>query len=171
MNLVGPGPIAPHLEDADAVARILGQLAQRSAFSLDDGHLWADLGSGAGFPGVALAAHHPQIRVHLIESREKRAVFLRRLAQDAGLLNAEVCNQRVESVKDSLYDGVIARAFAPPERYLPMAAALAKPGAFVVLLANDLVKKTAEMLTEFHVERYRSGGKDRLLIVFRKNRT
>ena len=168
MNLVGPGPVAPHFDDADAVALALHTLAQREEGPLNLGRRWADLGSGAGFPGVALAAHHPGLEIDLVESRERRVAFLQHVVRSTGLENARVEHTRVERLEPHTYDGVISRAFAPPERYLPIAAELLRPGGCVVVLANAAVDNPVESLREFHVERYRSGGKHRLMIVFRK---
>jgi len=168
MNLVGPGPVAPHFDDADAVVLALQTLARREEDPLNLGAQWADLGSGAGFPGIALAAHHPELQIDLVESRERRVAFLQHVIRSTGLGNARIQHTRVERLEAQTYDGVIARAFAPPERYLPIAAKLLQSGGCVVVLANTQVDNPVESLREFHVERYRSGGKDRLMVVFRK---
>jgi 16S rRNA (guanine527-N7)-methyltransferase len=57
----------------------------------------ADLGSGGGFPGLALAAALPSARVTLVESVGKKCEFLRRAADTAGLANVEVVNARAEA--------------------------------------------------------------------------
>ena len=168
MNLVGPGPVAPHFDDADAVALALQTLAQREAAPLNLGRRWADLGSGAGFPGIALAAHHPELQIDLVESRERRVAFLQHVIRCTALENAHVRHTRVDRLEAQTYDGVVSRAFAPPERYLPIAAELLQSGGCVVVLANAQVDNHVESLREFHVEPYRSGGKDRLMVVFRK---
>lgn len=67
MNLVGPGPIAPHFADSEAALA-----------GLDPVGRWVDLGSGAGFPGLVLAAMYPSVAVDLVDSRKKRCVFLAR---------------------------------------------------------------------------------------------
>jgi 16S rRNA (guanine(527)-N(7))-methyltransferase RsmG len=124
MDLVGPGPLGPHFEDA------IG-----SVEGLDAEGEWADLGSGAGFPGIALAACWPNCRVFLVESRQKRAVFLRRVLAESGLQNASVLNQRTENL-EMRFDGVISRAYKPPVQYLEDAANLCRPGGRAVLLAG-----------------------------------
>lgn len=128
MDLVGPGPLAPHFEDA------LGAVAGLAARGD-----WADLGSGAGFPGVALAALHPEARVLLVESRRKRAVFLERVLAEAGLPAARcrVVHGRTEALESGAFDGVISRAYKPPAAYLADAARLLRPGGRAVLLTGD----------------------------------
>lgn len=125
MDLVGPGPLEPHLVDAS-----------ESVAGLEATGRWADLGSGAGFPGVALAAAWPDARVDLVESRLKRAVFLENLVAEAGLGNARVLRQRAEDLEPG-YAGLISRAFLPPEAYLSLARPLLAPGGRVVVLLGD----------------------------------
>jgi 16S rRNA (guanine527-N7)-methyltransferase len=75
----------------------------------------ADLGSGAGFPGLALAAALPNARVHLVESAAPKCAFLERATARAGITNAEVVHARAEEWEDGrgACDLVTARALAP----------------------------------------------------------
>jgi len=57
----------------------------------------ADVGSGAGFPGLAIAAALPKARVDLIESVSRKADFVRRAAAEGGIENARVVEQRAET--------------------------------------------------------------------------
>jgi len=78
-----------------------------------------DLGSGAGFPGLALAiaAKHKREDHHvtLIESAGKKASFLRTVIRDLNL-PAQVISQRAEELPAKTYDVVSARAFAPLDK-------------------------------------------------------
>ncbi len=125
MNLVGPGPIDAHF--LDAVGAVDG---------LNATGVWADLGSGAGFPGIALAARHPEASVLLVESRSKRAAFLAQVVREAKLDNATVYHGRVEALSPG-FDGIISRAFRPPEAYLQDAERLLSAGGRAVLLSGD----------------------------------
>lgn len=60
----------------------------------------ADLGSGAGFPGIPLAIACERAHVSLVESRRKRANFLREVVRTCELANAEVVEERVEHLVD-----------------------------------------------------------------------
>ena len=124
MNLVGPGPIEPHF--VDAVGAVEGLHAEGR---------WADLGSGAGFPGIAFAARHPSVSIVLVESRAKRAAFLSQVLREAKLMNASVFHGRVEDMEGGL-DGVISRAFRPPVEYLQDAERLLAPEGVAVLLTG-----------------------------------
>ncbi len=57
----------------------------------------ADLGSGAGFPGVLMAITAPGTTVHLVEARDRRAAFLREVARTVGLENVRVWPSRAET--------------------------------------------------------------------------
>jgi 16S rRNA (guanine527-N7)-methyltransferase len=74
----------------------------------------ADLGSGAGFPGLALAAALPAARVHVVESAAPKCAFLERATARAGITNAEVVHARAEEWGDGgeACDLVTARALA-----------------------------------------------------------
>jgi 16S rRNA (guanine527-N7)-methyltransferase len=88
------------------------------------GHL-ADLGSGAGVPGLALAIALPETRVALVESAARRSAFLERAVAATETTNAVVVNTRVETWPDGLaaFDVITARALAP----LPVVAEYAAP--------------------------------------------
>ena len=76
----------------------------------------ADVGSGAGFPGLALAAALPEARVDLVESTERKCEFMRRAIERAGLDNASVVCERSEDWARAgaggreAYEAVTARA-------------------------------------------------------------
>jgi 16S rRNA (guanine527-N7)-methyltransferase len=159
MDLVGPGPLEPHFEDAALAVRGLPE----------GGGRWADLGSGAGFPGVALAARYPGLQVELVESRQKRATFLKEVVHRAGLTNARVLNIRSEQLEDGSYDGVISRAYRQPPAYLADAARLLRPGGIAVLLAAGGEPPEGPPLMEvFHVQHYEVDGRPRRVAHYRR---
>jgi 16S rRNA (guanine527-N7)-methyltransferase len=94
---------------------------------------WVDLGSGAGFPGLAIAcalADTPGAQVHLVESTAKKAAFLREAAQ-ATASPAVVHTMRIEEFAKKppgSIDVVTARALAPLPKLLALAFPLLKTG-------------------------------------------
>ena len=94
--------------------------AQLLRFSPFKGAKWVDLGTGAGFPGLIVAALHKG-PVALIEERKLRAEFLRRAAALLGAADkTEVIGRRVERVERRIFDVISARAFAPLPRLLEL---------------------------------------------------
>ena len=75
--------------------------------------VWMDLGTGAGFPGVVIAALDRGRAVLLVESRRKRIDFLEQMIARLGLTNASVYGGRLESLADKKAAIISARAFAP----------------------------------------------------------
>jgi 16S rRNA (guanine527-N7)-methyltransferase len=74
----------------------------------------ADLGSGAGFPGIPLAVLEPQRHFALIESTGKKCDFLREVVRQLALENVEVVQVRAESYRPQVRFGtVVARAVGP----------------------------------------------------------
>jgi len=74
----------------------------------------ADVGSGAGFPGIPLAVARPELRVTLIESTGKKCRFLEHVRDTLSLGNVEVVQSRAEAYKPPVrFDTVLARAVGP----------------------------------------------------------
>jgi 16S rRNA (guanine527-N7)-methyltransferase len=94
----------------------------------------ADLGSGGGFPGLALAAALPHARITLVESVGKKCKFLRRTADAVGLPNVTVVNARAEAWHAGLgtQDVVTARALGPLNVVVEYAAPILREGGSLV---------------------------------------
>ena len=95
-----------------------------------------DLGSGAGFPGLILAAA-TDAHFTLLEARRKRASFLTIVAAEMGLANVEVDARRrdPEQLRPA-FVVVTGRAFAHPAIFHPAAGAALEPGGLAILYAN-----------------------------------
>jgi 16S rRNA (guanine527-N7)-methyltransferase len=95
----------------------------------------ADLGSGAGFPGIPIKIVQPDIDVTLIESRERRVSFLSTVVRDLTLGGTRVLNARAEDLESrsgERFGAVLMRCAGNPGRLLPLAARLVRPGGIVV---------------------------------------
>lgn len=118
---------------------------------------WLDLGSGAGFPGLVIAAMQPDRRVVLVESRRKRIEWL---AHMAGMMELSLC--RVEGARLELVESfearvISARAFAPLEKLLSLSARFSTDATTWVLpkgrsAAQELQGVSRAWQALFHVE-------------------
>ncbi|WP_143466048.1 16S rRNA (guanine(527)-N(7))-methyltransferase RsmG [Kribbella sp. ALI-6-A] len=73
----------------------------------------ADIGTGAGLPGIVLALVRPDLQVSLVEPLLRRTTFLEEAVEKLGLDNAEVVRGRAEDLRGTTYDVVTSRAVAP----------------------------------------------------------
>jgi 16S rRNA (guanine527-N7)-methyltransferase len=96
----------------------------------------ADVGAGAGFPGLALAVALPEAQVDLIESVTRKCEFMRRSAEEAGITNVTVRNTRSEDWAAAkgreAYDAVTARAVGRLSTLAELASPLLKPKGLLV---------------------------------------
>ncbi len=83
---------------------------------------WLDLGTGAGFPGLVIAALRPECEVIMVESRSRRIDWLERARIALGLDKARVLGSRLELVESRPARVISARAFAPFDRLLALSA-------------------------------------------------
>jgi 16S rRNA (guanine527-N7)-methyltransferase len=94
----------------------------------------ADLGSGAGFPGIPLAIMCDNARLALVESQRKKANFLREVIRRAQLTNAEVIEERAEHLAPASWDLVVSRAVWRLPGFLGVSERLLKKGGLAVAM-------------------------------------
>jgi 16S rRNA (guanine527-N7)-methyltransferase len=108
------------------VLHLLDSLAM--APHLDGIGTLADLGTGAGLPGIPLAIARPALRVTLVESNGKKARFLREAVRRLALGNARVAESRAEALDEpGTYDAITARALATLPEILALGGHLLAP--------------------------------------------
>jgi 16S rRNA (guanine527-N7)-methyltransferase len=95
----------------------------------------ADVGSGAGFPGLPIKLWAPQISLTLIESNHKKVAFLREVTRALTLTDVNIQNTRAETITDT-FDVVTLRAVERFDQILPTAAALVAPSGRLALLIS-----------------------------------
>lgn len=109
---------------------------------IPEGASIADVGSGAGFPGLVVAIARPDSRVTLIDSMERRCAWLRDAAGELELANVSVRHGRSEEFRGRfLADVVTARAVANLNKLLPWTMPLIKPGGSLVALKGERVNQ------------------------------
>jgi len=99
---------------------------------------WADIGSGAGLPGIPLAIMFPELDFTLIDAVDKKSAFQRQAKIELHLTNVSVISDRVESQPDSCFDMVIARAFADLSEFVRLAGHLAVAGGKLLAMKGVL---------------------------------
>ncbi|PZQ61957.1 MAG: 16S rRNA (guanine(527)-N(7))-methyltransferase RsmG [Sphingomonas taxi] len=148
-NLISPATCAQiwvrHIVDS----------AQLLPLAASDARNWLDIGSGAGFPGMVIAALWPG-SVALVEPRARRADFLRAVAAALGLTNVIVHHSRVEAVTGQ-FDILSARAVAAVPALLDMTRHLRGPKTRMILPRGRNGATEMEQLPRtwrgmFHVE-------------------
>jgi 16S rRNA (guanine527-N7)-methyltransferase len=99
----------------------------------------ADVGTGAGFPGLVLAIFDPQRRFTLIEATGKKARFVASTAERIGCGNVQVVNSRAENYRPAeLFDTVTARALASLTDFVRFAGHLCAPGGRLLAMKGKL---------------------------------
>jgi 16S rRNA (guanine527-N7)-methyltransferase len=108
----------------------------------------ADVGSGAGFPGLPIAIARPSLGVTLIEAHGKKAVFLKECVRSTGVSHVRVLNSRAEDCAER-FDVVTFRAVEHFEGILPISAALVKrTGRLAALLGPTQAEAAKRLMSE-----------------------
>jgi len=142
-----------------------------------DANIWVDLGSGGGFPGLIIAIalkERPNAIVHLIESDQRKAAFLREAVRVTNAL-ARVHSDRIESVAKQALTGlevVTARALASMPQLLESAHPFMEKGAKGVFLKgqdvdNELTQATKSWNIEWTVVPSVTDSRSKIVIVER----
>jgi 16S rRNA (guanine527-N7)-methyltransferase len=106
--------------------------------------LVADVGSGAGLPGIPMAIALPEANFVLIEPMERRSTWMLEVIQELGLANVEVRRARAEEVLDLKFDIVTARAVAALDKLLRLTVPLLKPGGSLIALKGSKAAEEIE---------------------------
>ncbi len=106
----------------------------------------ADIGAGAGFPGLPIRIIRPELRLSLIESSRKKSAFLRHICRKLGLTSVAVLEQRAEDLHGqyhNYFDVIVSRATFSIKAFLEIACPCAKENGSLILskgpkLASEL---------------------------------
>lgn len=118
---------------------------------------WLDLGTGAGFPGLVIAALRPEWKIVLVESRARRVEWLEHMVRELDLGNCRVEGRRLELVEPFKASVISARAFAPLEKLLSLSAPFSTKATTYLLpkgrsAAQELQAMPRKIRGMFHVE-------------------
>jgi 16S rRNA (guanine527-N7)-methyltransferase len=166
VNLVSPGTIAEawdrHFADSAQMSKLIPQEARV-----------ADLGSGAGFPGLVLAIMRPDLEIHLIESDERKCQFLKNVSRETKT-KVIIHTKRIVNVLGEIApDYITARAFASLEEILEIteAESIRNPElAYILLKGRGVEQEVEEAIHNYSfAETYRPSitDKDARIVIIR----
>ena len=113
----------------------------------------ADIGPGAGFPGIPIKLWAPEISLTLIESNHKKATFLREAARALTLTDINIRNVRAEALAGETFDVVTLRAVDRFDSILPVAESVVAPtGRLGLLIGSAQYPSAQTALTSFRWE-------------------
>ena len=150
-NVGTAAPGCPSERSSEAAATVL---ARRTSL--------ADIGSGAGFPGIPIKLWAPQIALTLIESSQKKVAFLREICRALTLTDIDIFHGRAETLMQSqeahpgtsrrevkpVFDVVTLRAVERFDKILPTASALLSPqGRLALLIGSSQQPQARSILT------------------------
>ena len=144
-----------HLADS---AQLLQHVPRGTeASSVSEAAPWLDLGTGAGFPGLVIAAMRPALEMVLVESRKKRVDWLVRAAGDLELSRCRVEGRRLEHVESLPAATISARAFAPLPKLFALSARFSTRDTLWLLpkgrsAVQEVTSLPGEVAAMFHVE-------------------
>jgi 16S rRNA (guanine527-N7)-methyltransferase len=120
----------------------------------------ADIGSGAGLPGVVLALMRPDLEVILIEPMERRTTWLAEVVDELGLTNVQVKRGRAEEFHDAFeVDAVTSRAVAALSKLVRLSMPLVRVGGEMVILKGRSVAEEVEPARKV-LRKYAAGDPD-----------
>ncbi|MEN9620548.1 MAG: rRNA ((527)-N(7))-methyltransferase RsmG [Actinomycetota bacterium] len=141
LGLIGP------LEAERLWSRHIINCAVVSPYLFADSRV-ADVGSGAGLPGLVLAIARPDVHVTLIEPMERRTDWLRDESDRLGLANVTVLRARAEeAVAAGPFDQVTARAVSALGKLVPITAPLVRAGGELIFLKGSRIAEEIEAAT------------------------
>jgi 16S rRNA (guanine527-N7)-methyltransferase len=148
VNLVAPNDL-PRL-----VSRhVLDSLTALSWLPTDQTLTLLDIGSGAGFPGIPLQILRPNLHVTLLESRRKRALFLRKVIGQLFCPHLSVLHARAEDLADHpehtrRYDFITLRAVAPLAQAVRIALPLLAPSGRIIAYRGPDAREEVRLLLD-----------------------
>ena len=116
----------------------------------------ADIGSGAGFPGIPIKIIRPEVKLYLIEASGKKSAFLRYIIKHMNLQEIEVIEKRVEGIKANnelpVVDVAVTRALFTVKDFIKKASHIVKTGGMLVLSKGPKVEDEIKKLGDVEYE-------------------
>ncbi len=101
----------------------------------------ADIGSGAGFPGIPIKIVNPGLKLFLVEPAKKKTIFLRHICSKLGLTDTEVIDARIEDIEGLQVDTAMTRALFSIDAFLQKARGILNDRGVLILNKGPKVKE------------------------------
>ncbi len=101
----------------------------------------ADVGSGAGFPGIPIKIVNPGLKLFLVEPARKKTIFLRHICAKLNLTDTEIIDARIEDIEGLKVDAAMTRALFSVEAFLQKAGGILKDRGVLILNKGPKVKE------------------------------
>lgn len=162
--------LSSRLNDRDIIyTHFIDSMIYLHGLSGDSPQRIADVGSGAGFPGVPMAIMREGCEYDLIEPRQKRAVFLNHIIRVLSFENVRVINNRIENISNDIkYNAIVTRAsLSTDELYRLTWNRLENNGRIIVSMGPSYIDKVKNLSADHEIHKYKIEGEnvDRWLII------
>jgi 16S rRNA (guanine527-N7)-methyltransferase len=115
-----------------------------------------DVGSGGGFPGIALGLIYPERKIYLVESIAKKCNFLEALVKSLGLTNIHIINARVENLQNPKCDLITSRGVTKVKNLIKWTENVSREATIMLLYKgeniHDELKQASKLLKKKHME-------------------
>ena len=111
----------------------------------------ADIGSGAGFPGIPIKIMFPHLSVYLVEPTQKKALFLQHICSKLQLGKVEIIDKRIEDVKGLKVDAAITRALYSIEEFIEKAKDILNEKGILILSKGPGLQKELEGIVQGNI--------------------
>ena len=136
--------LSGRLSKEDIEENIIDSIYPLSFIDFDKYESFADIGTGAGYPGFILAMAKPNMKAYLIEPRVKRVAFLNFVKNSLGLNNIQVIGSRVEDIKDLKVDLITSRAVTNTKLLLDITKNISKEHTSYLFYKGSLLSEEIE---------------------------
>lgn len=130
-------------------------LTIRKVIDLNDVNTLLDFGTGAGFPGIVLKIFYPNLKVTLVDSLNKRVIFLNEVIKKLDLKGIVAIHERVEDIKNEHYDVIVSRAVASLDKLIEYTKNLMDKNTLFIPMkshVDDEIKASKHILNKYNLK-------------------
>jgi 16S rRNA (guanine527-N7)-methyltransferase len=111
----------------------------------------ADIGSGAGFPGIPIKILYPGLKIYLVEPAQKKTIFLRHVCNRLGLQDIEIIDARIEDIAGLKVDAAMTRALFSVTEFVKKAKGVLRENGALILNKGPKVEEELKGLSRKNI--------------------